>query len=280
MSLDRPERSEKTAAGEIAAGLRQRFGICLVFGAHPDDETISAGALIAYLPGTVVIHVTDGAPRDLQDARASGFDTREEYAQARAQEAGEAAEILGVAQGDVRALGVVDQEASLDLGSLTHRVFDTTVEVNPDFVLTHSYEGGHPDHDATAFAVHAAVRILQQRGHRLPLIEFPSYHNAAGSLSLARFIERDTSWAAYAPLSPAECDLKRHAMAAYRSQMRVIAGYPIEVEHYRAAPDYVFTRPPHPGTLHYEQFNWGIDGSRWRANAREALAALGLSEPL
>jgi LmbE family N-acetylglucosaminyl deacetylase len=275
-----PERSNPAGAREIAAGLRARFGRCLVFAAHPDDETISAGALIANLPGTVVVHVTDGAPRDLQDARASGFDTREDYARARAQEAREAAEILGVAHGNVRMLGVVDQEASLDLSSLTRRVLDAMRDVDPGFVLTHSYEGGHPDHDATAFAVHAAARLLQERVSRLPVFEFPSYHNATGTLSLARFIDRETSWAADAVLSPDECDLKRRATRAYQTQLRVIAGYPIEVEHYRTAPDYLFTEPPHPGILHYEQFNWGIGGNPWRANARETLAALGLSERL
>ncbi len=42
-----------------------------------------------------------------------------------------------------------------------------------DAVLTHAYEGGHPDHDAVAFAAHAAAR----RAGR-PVFEMPFYHAA------------------------------------------------------------------------------------------------------
>ena len=34
----------------------------------------------------------------------------------------------------------------------------------PDVVLTHPYEGGHSDHDSTAFAVHLAAGILRRDG--------------------------------------------------------------------------------------------------------------------
>jgi hypothetical protein len=41
--------------------------------AHPDDETIGCGALLARLNGARAIVVTDGAPRNLDDARAHRF---------------------------------------------------------------------------------------------------------------------------------------------------------------------------------------------------------------
>ena len=36
----------------------------LVIAAHPDDDVIGAGALMARVPRVRVLYVTDGAPRD------------------------------------------------------------------------------------------------------------------------------------------------------------------------------------------------------------------------
>src|SRR6185437_13764802 len=51
--------------------------------AHPDDEVIGAGGILASLNDVRVIHTTDGSPRDPSDARRNGFATRDEYAAAR-----------------------------------------------------------------------------------------------------------------------------------------------------------------------------------------------------
>jgi len=39
-----------------------------------------------------------------------------------------------------------------------------------DIVVTHAYEGAHPDHDATAFATHAAMRLMKQNGFKPPVL--------------------------------------------------------------------------------------------------------------
>ncbi len=51
----------------------------LVVVAHPDDETIGAGALLARLRDVRVVHVTDGAPRDPQFFAQGFTGSREEY---------------------------------------------------------------------------------------------------------------------------------------------------------------------------------------------------------
>jgi hypothetical protein len=54
---------DNPARGEIDA-------TCMAFVvAHPDDETIGCGAPLSRPRGVRVIVVTDGAPRDLKDAR-------------------------------------------------------------------------------------------------------------------------------------------------------------------------------------------------------------------
>jgi hypothetical protein len=67
---------------------------------------------------------------------------------------------------------------------------------------------------------------------------------------------------------------KRRLIACFSTQQRVLADFPVDLERFRAAPAYDFTRPPHEGGLYYEQFDWGVDGARWRALSGEALAAL------
>jgi hypothetical protein len=58
---------------------------------------------------------------------------------------------------------------------------------------------------------------------------------------------------------------------------RNLRGFATKFERFRVAPPYRFTRPPH-GALLYEQFDWGMDGARWRALAGAALRDLDLEE--
>src|SRR3979409_726619 len=59
---------------------------CSVIVAHPADEVVGAGCLISKLVEVTILHVTDGAPGDLHDAKAAGFSERCAYARTRRQE--------------------------------------------------------------------------------------------------------------------------------------------------------------------------------------------------
>ncbi len=101
----------------VAAGLRW-----LVVVAHPDDEVLGCGALLSRLADVEVVHVTDGAPRDGDDARRHGFDTPADYAAARWREARAALDLAGVPEARHHGFGVADQGAAHRLSDIARRL--------------------------------------------------------------------------------------------------------------------------------------------------------------
>jgi len=250
----------------------------LVLAAHPDDETIGAGGLLGRASPEAVIHVTDGAPRDLAWAPAANGD-RHRYAQARRRELEAAMTLAGVPAERLVSLGMIDQEAVLALPALAEKLAEIFVDLAPDRVLTLAYEGGHPDHDATAFAAHAAAELLRRRGREGPeLWEMALYHAGNGRMMIAEFLlgeEREVVLS----LSLAEAERKRRMIDAFVTQQETLRPFlPPRPERLRRAPAYRFTEPPHPGLLQYEIWGFPMDGAAWRGHARAALHALGLPE--
>jgi LmbE family N-acetylglucosaminyl deacetylase len=244
--------------------------------AHPDDEVIGAGSRLPLLSNVSVVHVTDGAPHSMQDALAAGYLTREAYASARRREAEAALALAGIPSRNLYALGLVDQEASSHLAELARRLVCFMSEKAIRVVLTHAYEGGHPDHDATAFAVHSACALIVGAGGGAPaVIEMAGYHAGPQGLVTHRFLPEGEPGLTVG-LNEMQRALKHRMLACHTSQARTLAEFGLEVERYRPASRYDFGAPPHPGTLWYEQFDWGITAARWRTLASEALAELGL----
>jgi LmbE family N-acetylglucosaminyl deacetylase len=263
---------DRLSANGAASGAAPKV---VVIVAHPDDEIIGAGARLSRLKGVTVIHVTNGAPREPDYTLRVGFATGDEYRGARREECLSALGLAGVAPEQVRELDFADQEATFNLIPITRRLVEILREVRPEAVLTHSYEGGHPDHDATAFAVHTARRLLEGEFTRPPeVLELTSYYSLGRQMVTSDFLPFRGYGVKTVRLSKEERELKRRMFDCFVTQQEVLRWFPIGVERYRAAPPYDFTRPPHEGRLHYEYFSWGIKGARWRTLAHEALSRL------
>jgi LmbE family N-acetylglucosaminyl deacetylase len=239
--------------------------------AHPDDEVIGLGGQLHLFRDAILIHATDGAPRDLRDAHANGFRTREEYARQRRRELLAALRIAGLGEERTRQLGVVDQEASLDLVDLTRRVKAALDECRPEVVITHPYEGGHQDHDATAFAVHLALERMRSR---FELMEFAGYHAAGDGIAAGEFLPLGDSPVATVPLSKEARIQKRRMLDCFVTQQETLSLFRVDPERLRRAPHYDFSRPPHAGPLYYDRYPWGLRSDEWQARAASALRIL------
>lgn len=250
-----------------------------VLAAHPDDETLGASAILGNAPGCAVLHLTDGAPSDARLRPAAFARDARGYALARRRELHGALAVAGVDPPRAHALGGPDQDAITEAVALARHLARLLDHLAPARLVTHAYEGGHPDHDAAALVARGALELLRRAGRAVPrLYEMALYHGACGRLATFEFI------AAGAPargtlevrLDPAQRRRKVAMLAKHESQRALLdAWFPeLEVERFRRAAPADFSRPPHEGTLWYERLGFALDGPRWRAVATAALAAL------
>jgi len=240
-----------------------------VVAAHPDDETIGAGAFLRLMHRPVLVHVTDGAPRDMRDAAANGFESRAAYAETRRRELLESLRAGGIDPAEAVSLGYVDQEASLHLAELARQLADLLRRLGVDSIFTHAYEGGHPDHDAAAFAVHAACRLMPAES-RPRVVEYTSYHSRGGRMETGVFLPEGGRREVVMKLDGEGRARKERMVACYRTQRRVLQYFGCAEERFRPAPEYDFAAPPHAGPLFYEQFDLGMTAARWSELAQGA----------
>lgn len=246
--------------------------------AHPDDETIGLGLRLASLQRLTIVHLTDGAPQCGEDARRAGLCSRDSYRAARAGELDEALDRLQV-RATRRGLGIADQEMTFNLAKAARALAPLLAKA--EVVITHAYEGGHPDHDAAAFAVQAACALIRGGGGDAPVrLEFASYHSRDGARVTGAFWP-DPERAAVTPrLEPRTLARKEAALACFRSQAEIVEWFDPAAEAYRAAPTYDFTRPPPPGEALYDGWGWALTSRTWREAAARALVDLSAGPPL
>lgn len=270
--------AENTAAGQFLERLadpsRPPLAATALVVAHPDDETIGCGAQLSRLDGPIVL-VTDGAPRDLRDAKSHGFESAEAYAAARDRELRTALAAAEVSQAELVQLGIPDQQVAHQLAGLARSLAEIFASAGTRTVLTHAYEGGHPDHDATAFAVHAAAALSEGSGGPVLVVEMPYYRLRSSKVAFQNFAAADTTEVTL-DLTPGERALKRRMLVAHASQKPTLWWFSPTTERFRAAPRYDFTALPNGGALAYSQFEWQMTGAQWCELARVAQRELGL----
>lgn len=250
----------------------------LVVFAHPDDETVAASAVLGRLRKARFVYVTDGAPRDERDARAAGFLQWEDYANARKAELRTALALVGIRAARIQFLGIPDQQAALNLFALTRGVAALLCREDADVVLTHPYEGGHPDHDATAFAVHHACRLLQaRRGSGPAIVEAACYHGRAGRMVFGEFVPTNGP-EIVVHLDNDAASLKRQMVARHATQRDVLRHIRLDAERFRLAPPYRFDAAPPGEEVLYDRFAWGLTSGRWLPLAGAAMEELACIE--
>jgi LmbE family N-acetylglucosaminyl deacetylase len=236
-----------------------RRGMVIV--AHPDDEAVGCGGLLQRMSDPLVVFCTDGAPRD--EFFWGKFGSREDYARIRREEAARALAVVGVARAEFLPPAenpqqlFVDQDLFLNIPAALRRLSALVKEYKPEGLLTTAYEGGHPDHDTCAF-----LGWWLSREHVIPAWEMPLYHRSPdGRFVTQRFVLAEGDEALF-DATVEEVERKRAMSAAYASQAETLVLFNPAVERFRPQPAYDWSRPPHPGLLNYESWQWPMTGAQ------------------
>lgn len=236
----------------------------LIIAAHFDDETVGLGARLPYLGEIFFIHTTDSSPLDLQDAIRNGFDNAEDYYLQRKKELTDAVNLAGIQEFVCYGTGVHDQQAIFNLGPIVDFIVEKIKSVKPEVIFTHPYEGGHPDHDSTSFAVnHAAAKCGFSN-----VIEFTSYNSDGGYIKTGSFLP-SANPVTELFLSDEERQLKTRMLEAFVTQKGLLQYFKPDKELFREAPQYDYSKPPHEGKLFYDNYNWGVKSDEWLRIANE-----------
>jgi N-acetylglucosamine malate deacetylase 2 len=251
--------------------LKPLLGRTLLLIAHPDDESISCGALLQRVHEPIVVYGTDGGPQDEFFWGKHG--SRENYVEIRKKEARAALGAVGVTNVRWLADGAgryfQDQHLFRHLPQAFEALLKLVEETKPEAILTLAYEGGHPDHDSCNFL---GRQVADDLG--LPVWEAPLYfRRGEDNVLLQEFHSTNGTEIELIP-TPEEERRKREMCEAYVSQRGVVAIFENNHrERFRPMAEYDYAKPPHEGVLNYEAWQWPIRGQEVADKFQEFLRA-------
>jgi hypothetical protein len=121
-----------------------------------------------------------------------------------------------------------------------------------------------------------ALRMIEGDA-QAQLLEMATYHGERGALCANQFLAQASRHTVTHMLDDAEQARKRAMLACHATQQAVLAAFGVHEERFRAAPQYDFSRPPHPGPLYYERGGLPMRARTFCRVAAQAERALGLS---
>ncbi len=199
--------------------------------AHPDDEVIGATHAMRECSQLLSLaFVTDGAPLEEDSPEYYYPNTPHlygpEYIAFRRAEAKKVADISGISR-PLHFAGLTDSRLHLQITQLLSGVRGIIKELDPDLIITHSYEGGHLDHDLVVAAI---WKILSETQNNITVCETPLYSKKGEEITHNERIARHKSWQSMAVPPDSR---KAEAMAAYASQQIDLQYFDPKVfEHY------------------------------------------------
>ncbi len=149
----------------------------------------------------------------------------------------------------------VDQELFCHLTPALEELRQIIEKMQPDALLTLTYEGGHPDHDCCNFL----TSVLAGEFH-LPAWEMPLYHRALDGESKQQQFLFESGRELILRLNAGESARKGAMLGIYSSQQGVLANFSIASERFRPLAVYDYCQLPHPGILNYEAWGWPMTG--------------------
>jgi LmbE family N-acetylglucosaminyl deacetylase len=237
----------------------------LLLVAHPDDETIGFGGHISHCPNLYLVHLTEGSPQNLKYANYCGCTNQEEYAKLRMSELRSALTISSFDYNHYSNLQCVDLGVIYSIEKVIGDVLRIIKEIQPEVILTHPYEGGHPDHDCAAFIAQESIKIISEHNKTSDIrrMEFTCYHGKNGYMETGTFLDHSEKTITV-QLSQEKKQMKEKMLNCFNSQKEMLSLFYTDKEIFRTAPEYSFSKLPHEGKLLYEQMDMGIESKCWR----------------
>lgn len=216
---------------------------------HPDDEVVGCCAAIARArhSGATFFgaYLTTGVPSVdvLWPWQRSNHPAR---VARRRHEAVQAAALLGIEPLFFQDLPT--RKLRFFLAPARELILQNARRVRADAIWVPAYEGGHQDHDS-ANSLSSTLR------NDFSVWEFSEYNFFGGRVHSQQFPFPNGSEQEFL-LTREEIKVKEKALALYRSERGNLRYVRSRREVLRPLPAYSYQRPPHPGKMFYQRYQW------------------------